>query len=53
MGNSCSGEDVLDLLAAGLSFAEFLVEIWALEKEDVEGTLRFVSCKVDYRMVVT
>jgi uncharacterized protein (DUF433 family) len=37
--------DVLDLLAAGLSQAEVLEEMPALEKEDIEACLRFASRK--------
>jgi uncharacterized protein (DUF433 family) len=40
--------DVLDLLAAGLSFSEILEEMPALEKEDIEAALRFASRKIDH-----
>jgi uncharacterized protein (DUF433 family) len=40
--------DVLDLLAAGLSQAEVLEEMPALEKEDIEACLRFASRKLNH-----
>lgn len=40
--------DVLDLLAAGLSQAEVLEEMPALEKEDIEASLRFASRKLNH-----
>lgn len=40
--------DVLDLLAAGLSQAEVLDEMPALEKEDIEACLRFASRKLNH-----
>jgi uncharacterized protein (DUF433 family) len=40
--------DVLDLLAAGLSQAEILEEMPALEKEDIEACLRFASRKLNH-----
>jgi uncharacterized protein (DUF433 family) len=40
--------DVLDLLAAGLSTEELLQEMPALEKEDIEATLRFASRKLNH-----
>ncbi len=40
--------DVLDLLAAGLSFSEILEEMPALEKEDIEAALRFASRRIDH-----
>ncbi len=44
--------DVLDLLAAGLSQAEILEEMPALEKEDIEACLRFASRKVNHPILV-
>lgn len=40
--------DALDLLAAGLSQAEILEEMPALEKEDIEACLRFASRKLNH-----
>lgn len=40
--------DVLDLLAAGLSQAEILEEMPALEQKDIEACLRFASRKLDH-----
>ena len=40
--------DVLDLLAAGLSQSDILVEMPALEKEDIEACLRFASRKLNH-----
>jgi len=40
--------DVLDLLAAGLSQAEVLDEMPALEKADIEACLRFASRKLNH-----
>jgi uncharacterized protein (DUF433 family) len=40
--------EVLDLLAAGLSFSEILEEMPALEKEDIEAALRFASRRIDH-----
>jgi uncharacterized protein (DUF433 family) len=40
--------DVLDLLAAGLSVAEILEEMPALEREDIEAALRFASRRLDH-----
>ena len=40
--------EVLDLLAAGLSFSELLEEMPALEKEDIEAALRFASRRIDH-----
>lgn len=40
--------DVLDLLAAGLSAPEVLVELPDLEPEDVPACLRFASRRLDH-----
>ncbi len=40
--------DVLDLLAAGLSQEDVLEEMPALEKEDIEASLRFASRKLNH-----
>ena len=44
--------DVLDLLAAGLSFAEVLDELPDLEEEDLFAALRFVSSSVNHPILV-
>lgn len=43
--------DVLDLLASGLSTAQVLEEMPALEPQDVEACLRFASRKLDHPIV--
>ena len=43
--------DVLDLLAGGLSAAEVLEEMPALEEEDIEACLRFASRKLNHPIV--
>ena len=40
--------DVLDLLAAGLSGDEVVVELPDLEREDVAACLRFASRRLDH-----
>jgi uncharacterized protein (DUF433 family) len=40
--------DVLDLLAAGLSVDEVVVELPDLEREDVAACLRFASRRLDH-----
>ena len=42
---------VLDLLAAGLSLEEVLVELPDLEAEDVQACLRFASRRLDHPVV--
>ena len=43
--------DVLDLLAAGLSFGEILDEMPALESEDITACLQFASRKIDHPVI--
>ena len=43
--------DVLDLLAAGLSFGEILDEMPALESEDIIACLQFASRKIDHPVI--
>lgn len=43
--------DVLDLLAAGLSFEEILVEMPDLETEDIVACLQFATQKIDYPII--
>ena len=43
--------DVLDLLAAGLSFEEILDEMPALESEDITACLQFASRKIDHPVI--
>ncbi len=43
--------DVLDLLAAGLSFQEILDEMPALEYEDIVASLQFASRKINHPIV--
>ena len=40
--------DVLDLLAAGLSVDDVIVELPDLEREDVAACLRFASRRLDH-----
>ena len=43
--------DVLDLLAAGLSFQEVLDEMPALEYEDIVASLQFASQKINHPVI--
>ncbi|MYC74912.1 DUF433 domain-containing protein [Candidatus Poribacteria bacterium] len=43
--------DVLDLLAAGLSFQEILDEMPALEYEDIVASLQFASQKINHPVI--
>ena len=43
--------DVLDLLAAGLSFQEILDEMPALEYEDIVASLQFASQKINHPII--
>ena len=43
--------DVLDLLAAGLSFGEILDEMPALESEDITACLQFASRKINHPVI--
>lgn len=45
--------DVLDLLAAGLSFEEILEEMPDLETEDIVACLQFATSKIDYPVIST
>lgn len=44
--------DVLELLAAGLSFAEILEELPDLEEADLLAALKFASQQVDHPVLV-
>lgn len=44
--------DVLDLLAAGLSFAEVLQEFPDLEIVDIKGVLKFATRRLDRLILV-
>lgn len=44
--------DVLELLAAGLSFAEVLEELPDIEMNDLLAALKFVSRQVDHPVLV-
>ena len=43
--------DVLDLLAAGLSFQEILDEMPMLEYEDIVACLQFASQKINHPVI--
>ena len=43
--------DVLDLLAAGLSFQEILDEMPLLEYEDIVASLQFASQKINHPVI--
>ena len=43
--------DVLDLLAAGLSFQEILDEMPTLEYEDIVACLQFASRKINHPVI--
>ena len=40
--------DVLDLLAAGLSVADVVIELPDLERDDIAACLRFASRRLDH-----
>jgi len=40
--------DVLDLLAAGLSYETLLEELPDLEKEDIEASIKYTRGKIDH-----
>lgn len=44
--------DVLDLLAAGLSFSEILEEMPDLELDDLKAALAYASRKLDHPILV-
>ena len=44
--------DVLDLLAAGLSYDEIIEELPDLEKEDILAVLQYASRKLDHPVIV-
>ena len=44
--------DILELLAAGLSFSEILEELPDLEMADLSAVLRFTVAHVDHPMLV-
>ena len=43
--------DVLDLLAAGLSFNEILEEMPDIETEDIVACLQFATRKIDHPVI--
>lgn len=43
--------DVLDLLAAGLSHDEILLELPDLEREDILAALKYASHKLDHPVI--
>ena len=43
--------DVLDLLAAGLSYDEIIEELPDLEKEDILAVLQYASRKLDHPVI--
>ena len=43
--------DVLDLLAAGLSQNQVLEELPDLEKQDIEAALKYASSKLDHPII--
>lgn len=43
--------DILDMLAAGLSFDEIIDELPDLEKEDIEAALKYASRKLDHPVI--
>ena len=45
-------QDVLDLLAAGLSRAEVVAELPDLEPADVEAALRYASARLDHPVLL-
>ena len=45
-------QDVLDLLAAGLSRAEVVVELPDLEPDDIDAALRYASARLDHPVLL-
>lgn len=45
-------QDVLDLLAAGLSRAEVIADLPDLEPDDVEAALRYASARLDHPVLL-
>ena len=45
-------QDVLDLLAAGLSHSEVLADLPDLEPDDVEAALRYASARLDHPVLL-
>lgn len=45
-------QDVLDLLAAGLTREQVVDELPGLEPEDVDAALRFASARLDHPVVL-
>jgi uncharacterized protein (DUF433 family) len=43
--------DVLDLLAAGLSYDQILEELPDLEEEDIEAAIKYAHGKIDHPIV--
>jgi len=43
--------DILDLLAAGLSYEEIIDELPDLEKEDIQGALKYACRKLDHPVI--
>ena len=45
--------DILELLAAGLSFEQILEELPDLELEDLKAALLYAVCKLDHPVLAT
>lgn len=45
-------QDVLDLLAAGLSRSEVLTDLPDLEPQDIEAALRYASARLDHPVLL-
>ena len=45
-------QDVLDLLAAGLSRAEVVADLPDLEPDDIEAALRYASARLDHPVLL-
>jgi uncharacterized protein (DUF433 family) len=43
--------DVLDLLAAGLSYEQILEELPDLERSDIEASIKYARGKIDHPVV--
>jgi uncharacterized protein (DUF433 family) len=43
--------DILDRLAAGISYKEILDELPDLEKEDIQAALKYASHKLDHPVI--
>lgn len=45
-------QDVLDLLAAGLTRSEVLADLPDLESDDIEAALRYASARLDHPVLL-